>query len=107
MWLILMTSPSAGNRATLSDLLDAATKLDHLADEIEKTGHTIGGAAAAAAAANFGFSLSASSIATCGHLNSSIAHTVADLRNQSRQLRQTAATYTDLDSQSETDVTVA
>jgi hypothetical protein len=101
-----MTNPSMGTRATASDMLDAAAKLDHIADDLERTGHEVGGAATAAAAVNIGFRFASESVATCGHLNSCIADTVRRMREQAQQLRRTAAEYTELDHQAQTDVTV-
>jgi hypothetical protein len=102
-----MAGETDGDHATMSELLDAATKLDHLADEMEQTGHTIGGAAAGAAAAMPGFSIASASMATCGHLNSSVAETVRQIREQANQLRRSAAEYSDLDSQAQKQVTIA
>jgi len=96
-----------GTRATASDLLEAASKLDGIADEIEKTGHEVGAASTGAAAVNPGFRFAAESVATCNHLNSCIADTVRQMRDQARQFRQTANLYTELDRQAQTDVTVA
>ena len=64
-----MASETEGSRVTAADLHAAASKLRGLANEMEKTGHTIGGAAAGASAAMPGFMVVGASIATCGHLN--------------------------------------
>jgi hypothetical protein len=96
-----------GTRATADDLLDAAAKLDHIADDVERSGRDIGGAATGAAAVNAGFSFAAESVATCTHLNSCVADTARQLREQAQQLRQTASHYTELDQAAQTEVTVA
>ena len=102
-----MATETEGDRARLSELIDAATKLDHLANDMERTGHAIGGAAAGAAAAMHGFTIAPASVATCGHLNSCIADTVRQIREQAEHLRRSAAEYTELDSQAQTQVTLA
>jgi hypothetical protein len=101
-----MASVNDSDRATVDDLLAAATKLDHLADEMEHTGQQVGGAAAAAASVMPGFSMAGASVATCGHLNSVIAENVRQIRAQADHLRTTAAHYTELDHDAQTQVTI-
>jgi hypothetical protein len=102
-----MARGSEGNRATVTELLDRAAKLEKLANEIERTGRGIGDAAAGAAALNGGFTVAVESVATCGHLNRCVAKTVADMRAQVAYLRRTAAEYTDMARRGQTQVTLA
>jgi hypothetical protein len=102
-----MANETEGSRATAEDLLAAAAKLRSLADEMEKTGREVGGAATAAAAAMPGFTIAGASVATCGHLNSCIADTVREIREQADHLQRSAAHYTDLDSAASRQVTLA
>jgi hypothetical protein len=95
-----------GTHATIGELLAAAAKLDRVADEIEQTGHQVGGAAAAATALMPGFTLGLQSVTTCGHLHQCIGDTVRDMRIQAQHLRDTAATYTESDRQAQAAVTV-
>jgi hypothetical protein len=88
-----VASPLADSKAIIDDLLAAAARLDKVANEMESTGTKIGGSAAAALAANFGFKMAIESHATVGHLNTTIAHTVRDMRAHARELRATAAKY--------------
>jgi uncharacterized protein YukE len=88
-----VVTPLSDSKATIDDLLAAAAKLDALANEMEHTGQKIGGSAAAALAANFGFKMAIESHATVAHLNTTIAHTVRDMRAHARELKTTAAKY--------------
>jgi hypothetical protein len=102
-----MASETEGAHATAGDLLAAAAKLRNLADEMEKTGREVGGAATAAAAAMPGFRIAGASVATCGHLGSCIGDTVRQIREQADRLQASANHYTELDSAASRQVTVA
>ena len=101
-----MASATEGSRITAADLRAAARKLRGLATEMEKTGHTIGGAAAGMAAAMPGFMVVGSSVATCGHLNTCVADGVRELREQADHLDETANRYDEHDKLAATQVTV-
>jgi hypothetical protein len=102
-----MASETEGSRVTAADLHAAASKLRGLANEMEKTGHTIGGAAAGASAAMPGFMVVGASIATCGHLNSCVGDMVREMREQADHLDQTADRYSEHDALASKQVTVA
>ena len=101
-----MASETEGSHVTAADLRAAATKLRGLANELEKTGHTIGGAAAGATAAMPGFMVVGASIATCGHLNSCVADQVREIREQADHLDETANRYDEHDKLASTQVTL-
>jgi hypothetical protein len=92
-----VASEIEGSHVTAADLHAAASKLRELANELEKTGHTIGGAAAGATAAMPGFMVVGASITTCAHLNSCVADQVREMREQASDLDETANRYTDHD----------
>ena len=95
-----------GSYATPSDMLDAARKLDDLANEVEQTRKEIGGAATSTALLIGGFTLGPKSITTCGQVGSCLDEMIKDMRRQAKNLRDTAAAYTELDRQAQTSVTV-
>jgi len=101
-----MTSASVGHHTTINELLAAATKLDNLADEMERTGHQIGGAAGAASSLMPGFSMGVEAVAACGNMHKCIGDTVRDLRTQARQLRSAAAEYTEMDRRARAEVSM-
>lgn len=101
-----MASETEGSHVTAADLRAAAKKLRELANEMESTGHTIGGAAAGMSAAMPGFMVVGASVATCGHLNSCVADGVRELREQADHLDETAERYDEHDKLAATQVTV-
>jgi hypothetical protein len=102
-----MANETDGSHVTPADLHAAAGKVRELANELEKAGHAIGGAAAGATAAMPGFMVVGASIATCGHLNSCVADQVRELREQADHLDETANRYTDHDTLASKKITLA
>jgi Excreted virulence factor EspC, type VII ESX diderm len=101
-----VASETEGSHVTAAELRAAAAKLRELANEMEKAGHAIGGAAAGAAAAMPGFAVVGASIATCGHLHSCVGDAVRKLREQADHLDETADRYTEHDRLASRQVTV-
>jgi len=101
-----VASETEGSRVTAADLRAAARKLRELANEMEKTGRTVGGAAAGMTEAMPGFMVVGASITTCGHLNSCVADMVREMREQADHLDETANRYDEHDKLAATQVTV-
>ncbi len=96
-----VTSPNVSSKATVADMLAAATKLDSIADEMERTGQEVGAAAAAAVGVNIGLQTATESHAMCGTLGDSVSGNVKKIREQASQLRATAAEYEEKELQSQ------
>ena len=99
-----MTSPDS--MATVDELLDAAAKLDACADDLERTREKVRGAGAASLTANYGVQLAIKTVSSLGDYDRCIGDNIRQMREHARLLRETAATYTRLEDESKTGLTV-
>lgn len=99
-----MTSPES--MATVTELLDGAGKLDACADDLDRTRQQVAGAGAASFAANYGIRLAGQTVTTLGDFDRCIGDNIATMRRHAELMRQTAATYTKVEDESQTQVTV-
>jgi hypothetical protein len=93
--------------ATVDELLDGAAKLDACADDLDRTRENVRDAGAASLIANYNVQLAIKTASSLGDYDRCIGDDIRQMREHARLMRQTAATYTKLEDESQTGLTVA